>query len=65
MARFTGVGPAGVAERNSSGITIIIVGSGIGGLTLAIEATRKGHKVIAIDQQKELTPIGRGIQNGI
>ncbi|CAK7227433.1 hypothetical protein SCUCBS95973_006541 [Sporothrix curviconia] len=55
------VGLTAVAEPNSSGIKVIVVGLGLGGLAAAIECKRKGHEVIAIDQQKELKPIGDSI----
>ncbi|CAK7237852.1 hypothetical protein SEUCBS140593_010163 [Sporothrix eucalyptigena] len=54
-------GPDKQAAPGSSGITVIIVGLGLGGLTAAIECRRKGHNVIAIDKQKELKPIGDSI----
>ncbi|CAK7222045.1 hypothetical protein SBRCBS47491_004734 [Sporothrix bragantina] len=54
-------GPDKTAAPGSSGITVIVVGLGLGGLTAAIECHRKGHNVIAIDQQKELRPIGDSI----
>ncbi|KAH7155948.1 FAD binding domain-containing protein [Dactylonectria macrodidyma] len=56
-----GLGADGVAAPNSTGIKVIIVGMGLGGLAAAIECTRKGHTVLAIDQQKELKPIGDSI----
>mgnify|MGYP002380088433 CR=1 FL=1 len=58
MTKATGVGPESVATPHSSGIKVIIVGLGLGGLAAAIECARKGHTVLAIDQQKELKPIG-------
>ncbi|RHZ46415.1 FAD-dependent oxidoreductase [Aspergillus thermomutatus] len=43
-------GPDGVAPPNSSGIKVIVVGLGIGGLAAAIECHRKGHAVMAFDK---------------
>ena len=58
MAVFSGLGPDGTAPPHSSGIKVIVVGLGIGGLATAIECHRKGHTVIAFDKVKELKPIG-------
>ncbi|RHZ54870.1 FAD-dependent oxidoreductase [Aspergillus thermomutatus] len=44
-------GPAGVAPPHSSGIRVIVVGLGIGGLAAAIECHRKGHTVRAFDKR--------------
>ncbi|CAO2650467.1 Nn.00g017590.m01.CDS01 [Neocucurbitaria sp. VM-36] len=61
MTNSTASGPSNVAPPNSSGIKVIVVGLGLGGLTLAIECVRKGHAVIAFEQHKELKPIGDSI----
>jgi flavin-dependent dehydrogenase len=50
--------PDSVAEPNSSGITIIIVGLGIAGLTAAVECHRKGHTVLVFEKAPILSPIG-------
>lgn len=50
MAVFTSTGPCETAPPLSSGIKIIIVGLGIGGLATAIECHRKGHRVVAFDK---------------
>ncbi|GME65424.1 FAD binding domain-containing protein [Neofusicoccum parvum] len=54
-------GPDGTAPPNSSGIKVIVVGLGLGGLAAAIECHRKGHTVIAYDRVPELKPIGDSI----
>jgi 2-polyprenyl-6-methoxyphenol hydroxylase-like FAD-dependent oxidoreductase len=43
-------GPSVVAPPNSTGIKVIVVGLGIGGLAAAIECHRKGHTVTAFDK---------------
>lgn len=42
----------------SSGIKVIIVGAGFGGLTAAIECDRKGHSVILLEKFPEIKPLG-------
>ncbi|KIV90849.1 hypothetical protein PV10_05457 [Exophiala mesophila] len=61
MVSSRGSGPSGKAPPKSSGITVLVVGCGIGGLATVIECQRKGHNVIAVDQQPELRPIGDSI----
>ncbi|KAK4937415.1 hypothetical protein LTR10_021952 [Elasticomyces elasticus] len=41
-----------------SGIKVIIVGAGFGGLCAAIECNRKGHEVILLEKVKQLKPLG-------
>lgn len=41
---------APVATYPSTGIEVLIVGTGFGGLTAALEFTRKGHKVRIIER---------------
>ncbi|KIJ64201.1 hypothetical protein HYDPIDRAFT_175598 [Hydnomerulius pinastri MD-312] len=43
-----------IAPPGSTGIKIVIVGAGYGGLACAIECTRKGHEVIVLEKVKEL-----------
>jgi hypothetical protein len=59
-AKRGGSGPYGQAAPGSSGITVIIVGLGLGGLAAAIECHRKGHIVKAYEQVPVLKPIGEG-----
>ncbi|KAF5011313.1 hypothetical protein FDECE_2563 [Fusarium decemcellulare] len=50
----------------SSGIDILIVGGGLGGLSFAIEAYRKGHDVRVIDRRPHFNDYGKiGIGNEI
>ncbi|BGP25865.1 hypothetical protein JCM10295v2_004805 [Rhodotorula toruloides] len=44
-----------------SGIKVIIVGAGIGGLACAIESRLEGHEVILFEQTKEFKPLGDNI----
>jgi 2-polyprenyl-6-methoxyphenol hydroxylase-like FAD-dependent oxidoreductase len=41
-----------------SGISVIIVGAGFGGLCAAIECDRKGHHVILLEKTSQLKPLG-------
>lgn len=43
------------------GMTIDIIGGGIGGLTTAIALEKKGFKVRLFEQAKEIKPVGAGI----
>ncbi|CAG9994342.1 unnamed protein product [Clonostachys byssicola] len=43
---------------SATGINMLIVGAGIGGLSLAIEAHRKGHTVRIIEKRAELSALG-------
>lgn len=44
---------------SQTGIKIIIVGAGFGGLACAIESKRKGHEVILLERFKELKVLGK------
>lgn len=51
--------PAATFSRlPSTGIKVIIVGAGFGGLTAAIECNRKGHDVILLEKFPELKILG-------
>jgi NADPH-dependent 2,4-dienoyl-CoA reductase/sulfur reductase-like enzyme len=41
-----------------TGIKVIVVGAGLGGLACAIECRRKGHEVIVFENAPEITRIG-------
>lgn len=41
-----------------SGVSILIVGGGIGGLSCAIEAHRKGHSVRLVEKQMDINDGG-------
>lgn len=57
MARDT-VEPASMTRYPPSGLSILIVGGGIGGLSFAIEAYRKGHSVRVIERRPDYTDAG-------
>lgn len=48
----------GVHRLPSTGISILIVGAGVGGLMLAIEAWRQGHDVQVLERNDGVSPIG-------
>jgi 2-polyprenyl-6-methoxyphenol hydroxylase-like FAD-dependent oxidoreductase len=54
-------GPDTVAEPQSSGIHVIVVGLGIGGLAAAIECHRKGHAVTIIEKASSPRAQGKSI----
>ena len=43
---------------NPSGIDVLIVGGGIGGLFCAVEMYRHGHKVRVLESKKDVDTIG-------
>ena len=43
----------------TTGITVIIVGLGIAGLTAAIECHRQGHKVIGLEKKSTVYQLGQ------
>ncbi|KEY69562.1 hypothetical protein S7711_09276 [Stachybotrys chartarum IBT 7711] len=49
----------GVHRLAPSGISILIVGGGIGGLTLALEGWRQGHNVRVLEKSPKLDTIGK------
>ncbi|KAL0938119.1 FAD-binding domain protein [Colletotrichum truncatum] len=48
----------GVTQGSQTGIQVIVVGAGIGGLMTALECWRKGHKVIVLEKAEELSVMG-------
>lgn len=48
----------GVHRYPSTGISVIVVGCGPGGLLAALEAWRKGNEVMVLEQAKEFSPAG-------
>ena len=42
-----------------SGIKVVVVGAGFGGLANAIECHRKGHDVEVFEQAKEFAKLGK------
>lgn len=55
----TGIVSDSPAPEHSTGIKVIVVGLGLGGLTAAIECHRKGHSVIALEKNSDLKRMGR------
>ena len=51
-------------KRSKSGIKVIIVGAGFGGLCAAIECNRQGHEVEIYESFKELRVLGDIISFG-
>ncbi len=51
-------------QTASTGIKVIIVGSGFAGLTAAIECQRKGHSVLVLESFAELRELGDIISFG-
>ena len=49
----------GVHRLPPTGISILIVGGGIGGLTLANEAWRQGHDVRVLEKSPKLDVVGK------
>lgn len=45
-------------RSSSSGIDVLVVGAGIGGLSAAIELWRKGHNVRIIEAKDQVEGIG-------
>lgn len=44
-----------------TGISILIVGGGIAGITFAIEAHRKGHNVRVLERRPRVEPFGKSM----
>lgn len=57
-ATTTGTDADGIAAPEGSGITILIVGCGFGGIAAAIECYRKGHKVVVFEKNLEIGGLG-------
>ncbi len=50
--------PATVVRHLSSGIFVLIVGAGIGGLMAALECWRKGHEVHVLERSSKASTAG-------
>lgn len=48
----------GVHRLPATGLKIIIIGGGVGGLGAALECWRKGFEVVVLEQAEELSPLG-------
>ena len=44
------------------GLTLAVVGAGIGGLTAALALARKGHRVTLIERRTGFSEVGAGLQ---
>lgn len=51
-------------KRPPTGIKVVIVGAGFGGLCAAIECDRKGHSVTLLEKVQEMKPLGDLISFG-
>ena len=56
--RLGELGYAQALQKDSSGISIVIVGCGFAGLACAIESVRKGHSVIVLEKYEEHRQLG-------
>ncbi|KAI1171109.1 hypothetical protein F4777DRAFT_71132 [Nemania sp. FL0916] len=63
IAVTIGSGPASAAPEGSSGIRVLVVGCGYGGIAAAIECHRKGHTVVVFEKNPEIG--GQGDTLGI
>lgn len=61
IAVTKGSGPEGTVPAGSSGIRVIVVGCGYGGIAAAIECHRKGHEVIVFEKNQEVGGLGMSI----
>jgi heterodisulfide reductase subunit A-like polyferredoxin len=50
--------PKPLGSYPESGINVLIVGTGLAGLTAAIECTRKGHKVQVLERDSAINTAG-------
>ncbi|KZL63573.1 fad binding domain protein [Colletotrichum incanum] len=48
----------GVARSSNTGIQVVIVGAGVGGLMTALECWRKGNDVIVLEKSEKISAIG-------
>ena len=54
-----GLEAAPLGSYPSSGIHVWIVGTGLAGLTAAIECTRKGHSVLVLERNDSINTAGK------
>jgi 2-polyprenyl-6-methoxyphenol hydroxylase-like FAD-dependent oxidoreductase len=60
----SGPKPIDTTTKSKTGIKVLIVGAGFGGLTAAIECHLQGHSVTVLEAVKQLKPFGDGISFG-
>ena len=53
-----------IAEYPATGIKVVVVGGGFGGLTTAIECRLKGHSVEVLEKVSKWEPLGDIISIG-
>lgn len=51
--------PKPVGSYPDSGIDVLVVGTGLAGLTAAIECYRKGHRVQVLERHTEISTMGK------
>lgn len=51
----------GVNVHPSTGISCLVVGGGVGGLTMALESWRKGHTVRVVERSPSPSTAGRAV----
>ena len=49
----------GVHRLPRTGIDVLIVGAGMGGMFMALESWRQGHDVRVLEKSPDLTPLGK------
>lgn len=57
--------PRPIGSYPDTGIEIIIVGTGLAGLTAALECTRKGHKVRVLERNPDINVAGEPTQQHV
>ncbi|KAG1901830.1 monooxygenase [Suillus fuscotomentosus] len=58
MAEHQDHGPLPSSDVRATGIDVIVVGAGFGGIACAIECKRKGHRVMILEKVPELKQLG-------
>ncbi|KAK6811870.1 hypothetical protein RU639_012313 [Aspergillus parasiticus] len=67
IAVTPGTGADGIAAPGSSGIKVLVIGCGFGGIAAAIECYHKGHEVVVFEKNPEIGGLGDTLgisQNG-
>ena len=54
-----------VGSRTNSGLRVLVVGGGIGGLTAALVLAREGHAVKVLERSARFAPAGAGIVTAV